>query len=91
VSSSENVKVFFIGLSSRLLVFAVATIGAFFSSSAKAMSTIPIINYFSQWDGGWYSQIALSGYPAGNNPLSENWAFFPLYPLLMRVFGAPFL
>lgn len=53
------------------------------------MSTIPIVNYFSQWDGGWYSQIALSGYPAANNPLSENWAFFPLYPSLMRLLGAP--
>ena len=89
VFSPENGKVFLIGLSSRLLVFVVATLGAFFSSSAKTMSTIPIVNYFSQWDGGWYSQIALSGYPAGNNPLSENWAFFPLYPFLMRLFGAP--
>jgi hypothetical protein len=87
--SSENGKVFLVGLSSRLLIFAVSMFGVLFSSSAKAMSTIPIVNYFSQWDGGWYSQIALSGYPAGNNPLSENWAFFPLYPLLMRVFGAP--
>jgi hypothetical protein len=87
--SSENGKVFLIGLSSRLLVFAAAMLGAFFPSSAKTMSTIPIINYFSQWDGGWYSQIALTGYPAGNNPLSGNWAFFPLYPFLMRVFGTP--
>jgi hypothetical protein len=87
--SSENGKVFLIGLSSRLLIFIAAILGALFSSSAKTMSTIPIVNYFSQWDGGWYSQIALSGYPAGNNPLSGNWAFFPLYPFLMRVFGTP--
>ncbi len=87
--SSEYGKVFLIGLSSRFLVFTAAMLGAIFSSSAKTMSTIPIVNYFSQWDGGWYSQIALSGYPAGNNPLSGNWAFFPLYPFLMRVFGAP--
>lgn len=86
---SENGKVFLIGLSSRLLIFAAAALVTLFSSSAKTMSTIPIVNYFSQWDGGWYSQIALSGYPAGNNPLSGNWAFFPLYPFLMRVFGTP--
>jgi len=89
--SSENGKVFLVGLSSRLLIFAVAAVAALFSSSAKTMSSIPIVNYFSQWDGGWYSQIALTGYPAGNNPVSENWAFFPLYPILMRVFGTPLL
>ena len=89
--SSENGKVFLVGLSSRLLIFAVAAVVALFSSSAKTMSSIPIVNYFSQWDGGWYSQIALTGYPAGNNPVSENWAFFPLYPILMRVFGTPLL
>ncbi len=87
--SSENGKIFLVGLSSRLLIFAVAAITALFSSSAKTMSSIPIVNYFSQWDGGWYSQIALTGYPAGNNPASGNWAFFPLYPILMRVFGTP--
>ena len=87
--SSDTGKVFFIGLSSRLLIFGAAFLGSFFSTSAKTISTIPIINLFSQWDGGWYSQIAVFGYPAGNNPLSGNWAFFPLYPGLMRFFGTP--
>lgn len=87
---SENGKVFIIGLSSRLLIFGAAIFGSIFSSSAKNVSAIPIINYFSQWDGDWYTQIALFGYPAGNNPISGNWAFFPLYPFLMRVFGTPF-
>src|SRR5664279_881026 len=88
--ASEIGKVFLIGLSSRLLVFGVAFLTSIFSSSTKVVSTIPIVNFFSQWDGGWYTQIALFGYPAGNNPLSGNWAFFPLYPFLMRVFGTPF-
>ena len=88
--SSEIGKVFLIGLSSRLLIFGAAFLTSMFSSSAKIVSSIPFVNFFSQWDGAWYTQIALFGYPAGNSPLSGNWAFFPLYPFLMRVFGTPF-
>jgi hypothetical protein len=87
--SSNTGKVLLIGLASRLLIFGTALLASLFSTSAKIVSTIPIINLFSQWDGGWYSQIAVFGYPAGNNPLSGNWAFFPLYPFLMRFFGTP--
>src|SRR5450759_2555754 len=83
-------KVFLVGLSSRLLIFGAAFLTSIFSSSAKIVSSIPIVNFFSQWDGAWYTQIALFGYPTGSNPLSGNWAFFPLYPFLMRVFGTPF-
>jgi hypothetical protein len=86
---SDLGKVFLIGLSSRILVFAAASVGALFWVGGKANSTIPFINFFSQWDGAWYNQIAIQGYPAGANPLSGNWAFFPLYPLLMRAFGTP--
>ncbi len=87
---SEIGKVFLIGLSSRLLIFGVAFLTSAFFSSTRIVSSIPILNSFSQWDGAWYNQIALFGYPAGSNPLSGNWAFFPLYPFLMRVFGTPF-
>jgi len=88
--ASEIGKVFLIGLSSRLLIFGVAFLTSIFSIPAKIVSSIPLVNFFSQWDGAWYTQIALFGYPAGSNPLSGNWAFFPLYPFLMRVFGTPF-
>jgi hypothetical protein len=88
--ASEIGKVFLIGLSSRLLIFAVAFLTSIFYSSAKIVSSIPLVNFFSQWDGAWYTQIALYGYPTVSNPLSGNWAFFPLYPFLMRVFGTPF-
>ncbi len=88
--ASEISKVLIIGLSSRLLIFGVTFLSSIFSSSARIVSSIPIVNFFSQWDGAWYTQIALYGYPAVSNPLSGNWAFFPLYPFLMRVFGTPF-
>jgi hypothetical protein len=89
VVSLDTGKVFLIGLSSRLLIFGAAFLGSIFFNSAKIVTSIPIVNFFSQWDGGWYSQIAILGYPAGNNPLSGNWAFFPLYPFLMRLLGTP--
>jgi Gpi18-like mannosyltransferase len=88
--ASEIGKVFLIGLSSRLLIFVAAYLASAFYCSAKIVSSIPFLNFFSQWDGAWYAQIALFGYPAGSNPLSGNWAFFPLYPFVMRVFGTPF-
>jgi hypothetical protein len=86
---SETGKVFIIGLSSRLLIFCAAILGSMFLGSTQVQSGTPIVNLFSQWDAAWYTKIALFGYPAGNNPLSGNWAFFPLYPFLMRVFGTP--
>ena len=44
---------------------------------------------FAAWDSGWYWQIARGGYfydPAGQSSI----AFFPLYPLLMRLLAWPF-
>jgi len=42
------------------------------------------LNYWANWDGAWYSEIATDGYVA-RAPAST--AFFPLYPLLVR-FGS---
>jgi len=51
------------------------------------------------WDAGWYRQIAADGYPAElprgpDGTVQQNaWAFFPLFPLLVRglvaLTGAP--
>ena len=86
---SEPGKVFLIALSSRIVVFIAVIAGAFFFGPSQSPSGIPIVSLFSHWDAGWYTKIALFGYPAGTNPLSGNWAFFPFYPFLMRLFGAP--
>ena len=37
----------------------------------------------SNWDGQWYLKIAREGYGGGSNP-SAVYAYFPLYPLLLR-------
>jgi hypothetical protein len=86
-----------IGAASRLLVFVSAIAGNVFLGARAAApgeylwnSEIPFVNLFSRWDSGWYVQIALNGYPAGGNPVSPNWAWFPLYPFFMKVLGPLF-
>jgi hypothetical protein len=40
------------------------------------------LNYWSHWDGAWFSEIATEGY-GERAPTST--AFFPLYPMLVRL------
>lgn len=59
----------------------------------------PFLNHQVSFDSEFYLSIALAGYddpslrtastPEG--PLSLNYAFFPLYPLFMRVVGQPLI
>lgn len=41
-----------------------------------------VFGYWARWDGAWYSEISTGGYDA-RYPAST--AFFPLYPLLIRL------
>lgn len=52
-----------------------------------------------RWDGGWYAEITAHGYPDrlprddAGRVVPTTWAFFPLYPLLVRTvmaLGLPF-
>jgi hypothetical protein len=47
----------------------------------------PWVNMLSRWDAGWYVEIARDGYRFEPGTPS-NAAFFPLYPLLIRVIHA---
>lgn len=51
------------------------------------LSTNPLLDAASRWDAFSYLDIARNGY-ATDRP--SHMAFFPLYPFLMRVLGAPF-
>jgi hypothetical protein len=44
----------------------------------------PLVNMWSRWDGGWYFDVAAHGYKFMPGQPS-NTAFYPLYPMLMRV------
>lgn len=47
------------------------------------------VEIFVAWDSGWYWDIATRGYYFRTDGQSSI-AFFPLYPMLMRVVAAPF-
>jgi hypothetical protein len=49
-----------------------------------------LLNLPARFDSGWYAGIALDGYSFGGSfGRQENMAFFPAFPLLMRVAGYP--
>ncbi|MEO7060802.1 MAG: hypothetical protein ABI083_13870 [Lapillicoccus sp.] len=51
---------------------------------------VSYLTFSAQWDGQWYQQIAVGGYPAtlpvdSAGVVQQNaWAFYPLFPLLAR-------
>jgi hypothetical protein len=44
----------------------------------SAYRELPLADFLKRWDAGWYIQIAESGYSG------PAWAFFPVYPMMMR-------
>jgi hypothetical protein len=81
---------------SRLLVWVAGVIGVLLSDAAAARSlnptgqdasdTLPglLLSPATRWDAGFYLSIADSGYYEARTS-----AFFPFYPLLIRVLGEP--
>jgi hypothetical protein len=51
---------------------------------------VPFINTMTNWDGFWYRTIAGSGYPQHIYHFQTDLGFFPIYPLVTRVFSYPF-
>ncbi|MGE4530827.1 MAG: hypothetical protein AB7C98_05840 [Acidithiobacillus sp.] len=50
-----------------------------------------IIKALINWDAGWYMDIVQHGYSYNGNPnLQQNIAFFPLYPIIMKLFSLLF-
>lgn len=74
---------------SRFFVFAVALAANSIFGVSPACNRcgdigVPFFNLFSRWDSSYYADIAIRGYP---NLITQRWEFFPLYPLLMGIFG----
>ena len=74
---------------SRLLFLGVGALAQAFLPEAEPAGS-PLeppgsLSYWAHWDGAWYAQIATEGYGAGA-PAST--AFFPLYPMLVRLGAA---
>ncbi len=81
-------------LTTRLLVLyasylGVVVIGYPEGAPPFRTSTNEFHNLFARWDAGWYVGIADGGYNYwGNARAQTNVAFFPAYPLAMRVSAA---
>ncbi|CAN5554530.1 membrane protein [soil metagenome] len=78
--------VFAVFAASRLLFLGAGAVAqAFLPEAEPAGSPLEppgFLSYWAHWDGAWYAQIATEGYGAGA-PAST--AFFPLYPMLVRL------
>lgn len=75
-------------LAGRVLLFLIGGL-------SRAFAELPFgpLEMWLQWDAAWYLSIAQDGYSASTaweGPIEgqSNLAFFPLYPLLVRLFGA---
>lgn len=69
---------------------AVATIGVVRSDASFQVSPDALLDLPARFDAGWYGGIALDGYSfAGQFARQQNLAFFPAFPMAMRVAGYP--
>ncbi len=73
---------------SRLFIFTAAFVGDTFMPTEEghwvADPNSPFLSFWAKWDSQWYFQIARDGYLY--QPLRQsNVAFFPVYPLSMRL------
>lgn len=80
VWAAAIVAVLLFGLSDRAADFDPAGLTTPFGATGDVLAA-PL----GRWDSVWFLQIAADGYGDGART-----AFFPLYPLLVRVAGAPF-
>jgi hypothetical protein len=52
------------------------------TGTRQVVTTNSLVSSFIKWDAGWYVRIAQHGYPT-----LKSHAFYPAYPLLIRVFS----
>jgi mannosyltransferase PIG-V len=71
---------------SRLMFMAAGSLAAAYlpwaTPAGFPLESPGFLNYWAHWDGAWYLEIATEGY-GERAPTST--AFFPLYPMLVRV------
>ena len=67
-----------------ILVVGLVALSLGISQVEFPVSTHPWIEMWARWDSGWYLDIAANGYHYTPGQMSSV-AFYPLYPLLMRL------
>ncbi|UWX96386.1 hypothetical protein N2K95_12025 [Arthrobacter zhaoxinii] len=85
------VQVLALWLAARLFSFAVLAATARFQPAGPWGGASPSYwNFINIWDAEWYSRIFADGYPASvprdaaGNAQENEWAFYALFPLLVR-------
>ncbi|GHG47187.1 membrane protein [Sinomonas cellulolyticus] len=89
------VQVVLVYAASRVVSFAILAAAALQQGSNPWLGAQPDYWHFVQiWDSEWYGRIVEGGYPSvlprsATGELQQNaWAFYPVYPLLVRALGA---
>ena len=81
-------------VASRLVVLAAALVAELLVPRNPLLTGgdgAPILQSLTSWDGWWYLGIVRDGYHAA--PLDgayHDYAFLPLYPMLVRLLATPF-
>ncbi|MFA6296065.1 MAG: mannosyltransferase family protein [Patescibacteria group bacterium] len=85
-----RVVVQFIAFLGKYRLF-LSTDNAYDHLSPWSIDKLPeFLQYFVKWDSGFYLEIAKSGYFFDQAKNLYNTAFFPLYPLLIKIFSYVF-
>lgn len=73
-----------------ILISELVMYGLYMIQNDGYISFVDAVKNMSKWDSGWYRTIILQGYdefPSGHpNGDAANWAFFPLYPIIVKIF-----
>ena len=68
-----------------LLVVGYLAVGAFPSEANNIPPAPFMLDTWARWDGGWYISIVTQGYTYLGQQETSSVAFFPLYPLLIKL------
>jgi Gpi18-like mannosyltransferase len=80
-------------LSRFFILNAMLLIAPLLPAPANGIKATVDLGVFSAWDTGWYHSIVTTGYQYGTDDRPYSVAFFPLFPLLVRItmnLGLPF-
>ena len=71
-------------LASRFFIYVLASLSVWVVAQGPHDRSRAPLDLFRHWDADWYLGVAREGYPPTVHGLAST-AFFPLYPLLMRL------
>jgi len=88
-------KVVLVYLGARGVSFIILAVAAYHAGESPwSLARPDYLTFINRWDAGWYERIFNGGYPdtIPRNPNGtaqpNQWAFYPLFPLLARGFNA---